>query len=300
MILDGIDVFAKVVEAGGLSAAARQLGMPVTTVSAKLARLEERLGVTLIQRSTRKMYVTPAGTAYYAYCSEALRSLEAGEAGLAEANAEPSGTFRITAPSDLAQMILPPIIQQFVTTYPRISLDLIATNTQLDLLAEGVDLAMRASPMRDSTLQSRKFSAATLAMFASTEYLKARGRPQSPADLADHIVLVHSRFPPNLFLMASPTDRFQVSATGRIRADDMQTLRALAMVGAGIAVLPDFPGGTIGLERVLPDYTTQSGAVYFVYPAGKFTPVNVRAFIDLALAMPRPDTEARASTARGR
>src|SRR5690349_8812511 len=111
MVLDGVDVFVKVVQAGGFSAAARQLGMPTTTVSAKIARLEERLGVTLIRRSTRRMHVTEAGGAYFAHCVEALRALEAGEGQLAAASADPAGVLRLTAPPDLAQSMLPAIVE---------------------------------------------------------------------------------------------------------------------------------------------------------------------------------------------
>jgi DNA-binding transcriptional LysR family regulator len=293
MILDGVDVFVKVVDAGGFSAAARQLGMPATTVSARIARLEERLGVTLIQRSTRKMHVTDVGRAYYVHCVEALRSLEAGEEQLAAQSGEPSGTLRVTAPSDIAQTLLPPIVEAFLARYPKAALELLVTNRKIDLLAEGVDLAMRASPMNDSSLQSRKFGAAELALFASKRYLDAHGTPQTPADLAAHIVLAHSRFPVNLFLASSSSDRLQFRSNARVKTDDMQTLRALAAQGTGIALLPDFPNASRGMDlvRVLPDYGMQSGSVYFVYPGGKFTPVNVRAFIDLAISVSGAERE---------
>src|SRR5688500_2364282 len=163
MNLDGVDVFVRVVEAGGISAAARQLGMPATTVSAKIARLEERLGVTLIQRSTRRMHVTSAGDTYYRHCREALAALVAGEGELAAATAEPSGLLRITVPYDLAQTLLPPVVEAYLARYPKASIEIVATNAQLDLLAEGIDLAIRAAPaLKDSTLQARKFGTAQL------------------------------------------------------------------------------------------------------------------------------------------
>jgi DNA-binding transcriptional LysR family regulator len=283
MILDGVDVFVKVVEAGGFSAAARQLGMPATTVSAKVARLEERLGVTLIQRSTRKMHVTDAGEAYYAHCAEALRALEAGEQQLQADTGEPSGLLRITVPSDLAQNILPPIIERFLAAYPRIGIELIVSNVPIDLLAEGIDLAVRASPMKDSSLQSRKFASGALGLFATKAYLGRRGTPKAPADIAGHDVLAHSKFPPALLRMVAGRESFDLAPTKRIRVDDMQALRALAVQGLGIALLPDFAGDEGGLVQVLPEYSTPSGNVYFVYPAGRFTPLNVKAFIDTAV-----------------
>jgi DNA-binding transcriptional LysR family regulator len=286
MVVDGVDVFVKVVQAGGFSAAARQLGMPTTTVSAKIARLEEALGVTLLRRTTRRMSVTPAGESYYLRCAEALRALADGEEQLAAERTEPTGLLRLTAPSDLAQVLLPPIIGRYIETYPKAQLELIVTNVQVDLVAEGVDLALRAGLMRDSTLQSRKFGSGSLGLFASEDYLKRRGTPKAPADLSRHEVIVHSRFPTGITLTATH-DRsgFSVTPGTRVRADDMQTLRALAASGLGIALMPEFPGSAREKElvRVLPDYSSQAGAVYFVYPAGKYTPVKVRAFIEIAI-----------------
>jgi DNA-binding transcriptional LysR family regulator len=284
MVLDGVDVFVKVVEAGGFSAAARRLAMPATTVSAKIARLEERLGVTLIQRSTRRMHVTPAGEAYYAHCAEALRALEAGEAQLEAASEAPSGLLRLTAPADATQHALIPIVMRYLKTYSRVSVELLVTNTPLDLLAEGVDLALRASPMRDSTLQSRKFGSGRLRLFASPTYLKRRGTPKVAADLAGHDVLVHSRFPAGAMRLMAGKEVLNVKPNSRIRTDDMQTIMTFALEGAGIALIPEFSAeATRGLVPVLPDYGSAPASIYFVYPAGRFTPPNVRAFIDMAV-----------------
>ncbi|MEO6395377.1 MAG: LysR family transcriptional regulator [Devosia sp.] len=286
MVLDGIDVFVRVVQTGGFSAAARQLGMPATTVSAKIARLEERLGVTLIQRSTRKMHVTPAGEAYYARCVEALQMLRAGEEELEAAHAEPSGVLRITAPSDLAQRLLPPMVERFLARYPKASVELIVTNAPLDLLAEGIDLALRAGPMKDSSLQSRALGRGALGLFASQSYLERRGVPRVAADLASHDLIIHSRFPAGVLAGLAAEAGVVLNKTSRVKADDMQTLRSLAACGLGIAMLPDFPGAGMeadGLVKVLPEFQLAGGPAHFVYPAGKFVPVNVRAFIDLAV-----------------
>jgi DNA-binding transcriptional LysR family regulator len=288
MVLDGVDVFVKVVEAGGFSAAARQLGMPATTVSAKIARLEERLGVTLIQRSTRRMHVTAAGEAYYRRCAEAMQALRAGEDELDAGHAEPSGPLRITAPSDLAQRVLPPVVERYLGTYPKASVELVVTNVPLDLLAEGIDLALRAGPMKDSTLQSRSLGRGELRLFASRDYLKRHGTPRTARDLAGHDLIVHSRFPPAVLAEIAGKGGDALAAPGRVRADDMQTLRALAARGLGIALLPEFSGAEMaadGLVQVLPEFSMAAGSAHFVYPAGKFVPVNVRAFIDTAVAV---------------
>jgi DNA-binding transcriptional LysR family regulator len=288
MQLDGVDVFVRVVEAGGFSAAARLLGMPATTVSAKIARLEERLGVTLIQRSTRRMHVTAAGDAYYRHCRDAIAALSAGEDELAAATSAPSGLLRLTVPYDLAQALLPPIVAAYLGRYPGTSIEVIATNAQLDLLAEGVDLAIRAAPaLKDSTLQVRKFGLARLKLFASPDYLLAHGTPQRLADLSGHEILIHSRFPPGLVLTGDTGERFEITQTARARADDMHSVRAFAEHGLGIAVLPEILGTApeVKLVQVLPAIGLQMGSLNFVFPGGKFVPVNVRAFIDLTLQM---------------
>lgn len=290
MQLEGVDVFVRVVEAGGFSAAARLLGMPATTVSAKIARLEGRLGVTLIQRSTRRMHVTVAGDAYYRHCRDAMAALAAGEDELAAATTEPSGLLRLTVPYDMAQTLLPPVVEAYLKRYPRTSIEVIATNVQLDLLAEGIDLAIRAAPsLKDSSLQVRKYGTAQLKLFASPDYLAAHGTPQRLADLAKHEVLVHSRFPAGLKLQDG-ADSFEVQHTARVKVDDMHSVRAFAARGLGIALLPAIFGtATDGtLVEVLPQIGLQTGSVNFVFPGGKFVPVNVRAFIDLALEM-RPN-----------
>ena len=288
MVLDGIDVFVAVVQAGSFGGAARRLGMPPATVSAKLARLEERLGVPLIQRTTRTMHVTDAGLAFHAHCAAALSGLALGEEQLAGAAGTPSGVLRLTASSDGAQLVLPAIIGRFIAAYPKVSVELTVTNRQVDLLAEGIDLALRAGPMKSSSLQSRKFAPTCLGLFGARHYLAARSTPRTPDDLAAHDVMVHSRLPRPLIL-TSPTGHLELTGWGRVRADDMQAIRALAVQGTALALLPDLPAAVqvAGLVRVLPDYEMQPGNLYLVYPAGKFTPANVRAFVAMATGRAR-------------
>src|SRR5690606_1413119 len=142
--LDGIDVFVKVVQCGSFSGAARLLGMPVTTVSGKVAALERRLGVTLIRRTTRKLSITQAGETYFAHCVRALEAVSAAEKSLSSAKAEPEGLLRVTAPPDIGHLILPPIVREYLKAHPKTRIELILTNRIVDLVGEGVDLAIRA------------------------------------------------------------------------------------------------------------------------------------------------------------
>lgn len=284
MILDGVDVFVRVVQAGGFSAAARSMAMPTTTVSAKIKRLEQQLGATLIRRSTRRMSVTDAGRAYYEQCVQALELLKAGEDELAAGTAEPTGLLRITAPPDLSQLVLPERILAFLDRYPGVEVEMVVTNQPLDLLAHGIDLAIRASPMKDSTLTSRRFATGQLGLWASRDYLAGQKPVRRADDLAQHPVLVLSRFPANfLKLEGRDGSRFDLKPSARVRADDMQTVRALVARGAGVGLLPII-GDDGGLVRVLPAYATVPSAVYFVFPAQRFLPSRVRAFMDMTAA----------------
>ena len=157
--MDAITVFVKVVEAGSFSVAARRLvGMPKTTVSAKVAGLEKRLGVQLIQRTTRKLRMTEAGETYFHHCAIAIREVELGEAALQSAKKEPSGVLKVTASVELGHALLPRLARAYAAKYPDVSLELIITNRIVDLVGEGVDLAIRwALALKDSSLIARRF-----------------------------------------------------------------------------------------------------------------------------------------------
>jgi len=287
MKLDGIDVFVSVVQQGNFAAAARLLGMPTSTVSAKIARLEERLGVTLIQRSTRRMHVTEAGEAYFASCLQAINALDAGASRLASVGLAPSGLLRITAPSDIASTVLPQFCERYLAAYPGTSLELVVTNRLVDLIAEGVDLAVRAGAMQDSTLISRRFACGAVGLWASEAYLQKHGVPTRPEELAEHEIVGFSRIPENFRLLGPGGATFSLPDRSRLKVDDMQAVRAFVLSGFGIGLLPDTatPGTT--LRRVLPELSTIEAHVYFVYPAARFLTANVRAFMDMATAMGR-------------
>jgi DNA-binding transcriptional LysR family regulator len=285
MDLDGIVEFVKVVEAGSFSAAARLLGIPNTTVSAKVARLEKRLGVTLIQRTTRKLHVTPAGRAYYEQSARGLESIRAAEAEVSLAAGEPRGLLRITAPGDVAHGLLPPLVSRYLQRYPQTRVEIMVTNRVVDLVAEGVHLAIRATALGDSSMVARRLLAFTGGLWASRGYVERRGRPRSPADLGQHECLVFARLSGQPVQLTDGRARVDLPANGRVAADDLETLERFVRRGEGIGTLPDFLAAEgEPLVRVLPKWTWTSGALNLVYPGQRFVPANVRAFIDLALA----------------
>jgi DNA-binding transcriptional LysR family regulator len=283
MRIDEITVFVKVVEAGSFAAAARALAMPKATVSAKIAALEQRLGVTLIQRTTRSLRPTPAGVGYFERCRRGLAEIEAAEAALAAEAEEPVGVLRITAPVVYGEGLLPSLLGGFLERHPTLKADAIVTNRELDLVADGIDVALRVGPMRDTSYVARRFLSDGGSLYASDAYIKRHGEPGTPDDLASHRVVGGGRSQLRMTRNGEPVD---VTIDPAIAADDFHMTRSLIEMGAGIGYLPDImvrgsrqPGR---LRRVLADYR-RFGTISFVYPNQPFVPVRVRLFIAYAL-----------------
>lgn len=286
MGLDGVAVFVKVVQSGSFSEAARQLGMPKTTVSAKVAALEKHLGVSLIRRTTRKLFVTEAGEAYFRHCAKAIREIELGEAALLSAKSGPSGVLRITAPVDISHTVLPRIVHAYLETYPGTRVELFISNRMADLVGEGIDLAIRAGALKDSSLVARRFMELEAGLWAAPAYLEVAGVPSHPRDLAKHLIVAY-RGVKSLHLGNGKTE-FHAPVSGRVTADDLEAIRELLLQAEGIGWLPDFlaaeafSAGT--LVPVLQKWRSKSaGGFYFVYAGQKYAPPNVRAFIEIAL-----------------
>ena len=195
MDLDEIEVFVKMVQTRSFTRAARELSMPNTTVSSKIARLEKLLGTTLLQRTTRKLHITSAGQAYFEHCVQGLDHIRAGEFELASKAREPDGVLRITAASDIAHTLLPPIITAFLNRNPKVGAELIITSRFVDLLSEGVDLAVRPGPLKDSSLVAQPFVSARAGLWATKYYLGNHPPLEHPRDLQHHrfLVLADSR-----------------------------------------------------------------------------------------------------------
>jgi DNA-binding transcriptional LysR family regulator len=284
MDLDGIAVFVKVVQAGSFSAAARLLGAPNTTVSAKVARLEKRLGVQLIQRTTRKLHITPAGRAYFERCVRALQEIETAEAEVSLSASEPRGLLRVTAPGDIAHGLLPVFVGRFLERYPRTQVEVLVANRVVDLVGEGVHLAIRAGALRDSSLIARRFMSYVGGLWASAAYARKRGMPKTPADLEGHDCLVFSKFSGKTLRLTEGRAHADVALKARLAVDDLETLRNCVLQGKGIGMLTDYLAREAKLVPVLPRWSWSSGALSFVYPGQRFVPANVRAFIDTAVA----------------
>lgn len=284
MRIDEISVFINVLEAGSFAGAARRLRMPATTVSAKVAALERRLGFTLIQRTTRKLRATPEGQAYFEQCRSALREIETVEAELRAESAGMGGQLRLTASVDIAQTLLPPVIAAFREVYPAVAVDLVVTDRVADLVAEGIDLAVRVGPLRDSSLIARAFVTGPSGLFACRSYLDRRGTPASLDELEHHDLIAISKPWARPLPMMQGDQKISIDLSGGLACDDLLTVRALVAMGLGISFLPGYLAHQFDLVRVLPDLRSPFTGLYFAYPAQKFVPARVREFMGFAIS----------------
>lgn len=284
--LNAVAIFVRIVETGSLSAAARSLNIPKTTVSKRLADLEASLGVALITRTTRKMRPTETGKAYFEHSVAAIRRLDQAHAEMSSARDRPSGLLRITAPVDLSHTVIAKVTDAFVLRYPGVTVQLLVSNRLVDLLGEGVDLAVRAGPLRDSSLVGRRFLELTSNLYASPEYLRRHKTPLQPQDLSSADFVGFTGLP-HLYLVKGRSS-VKVDAKPRVIVDDLETVRELLILGTGIGWLPDFLAQTDAgkLLPAVPEWRAKSaGDVHFLYANPKHPAVNVKAFITLAMEM---------------
>jgi DNA-binding transcriptional LysR family regulator len=285
--LNDVAVFARVVEAGSFTGAARLLGIPKTTVSRRIAELEREVGMRLLQRTTRSLNLTDAGRLYYEESSRALRAIEGANLRLADARAEPSGTIRVSAPVAFSGLFLTDAVFDFLAAYPKTKVELRLTDEKLNLVEDGIDLAFRTGALADSTLVARKLGSTQKLLCASPGYLALRGVPETPADLSRHDCVIpgHSIIGAH-WMLEGPRGPETISVSGRIAANTMQVAFSAALAGYGIAQLPEAPAAVAiaegRLRRVLNEYAASIGGLYAVYPSSRHLSPAVKAFIDLA------------------
>ncbi len=286
MDFNEVAIFIKVVQVGSFSRAAKELGMPNSTVSAKISSLERRLGVTLIQRTTRKLNITPAGNAYFKRCMLGMEEIKAAEAEIANIQGEPQGLLRITAPTEFGSTILPGLISEYIKKFPKVRIEVLLTDRRIDLLSENVDLAIRAGEMKDSTLIAKRIGSIYFAPFASPKYLKAKGTPMHPRELKQHSCLQFTPLGVDEWKMTSSKGSLNVPLSGRVLMNDMTALKKMAVMGDGIVFLPTYYCYTEvsnkQLIRILPEWRSNLAPIHFVYPAQRFVTPKLSAFIALA------------------
>lgn len=291
--LNDIAVFVRVAQFESFSRAARALGMPVSTVSRKVTALEERLGVTLLQRTTRKLSLTSQGRAYFDQCSEPLNHLYDAQRVITQTQKQPEGVLRISGPVMLEQEPFYAFLSAFLKRFPQIQVDLYFTNAFIDLIAENVDVAIRFGELQDSSLVAQRVGRSVRQLVASADYARSHALPSRPGDLSQHpCVLINARNNETEWHLVSGRKATRVHVSGPVAARDFHIVHAFALRGHGIALLPSSycdPHIASGeLVRVLPEWSSPEIFVHAVYPTRRFMPSKLKAFLDALKAWEGP------------
>ena len=284
--LTEMEAFATVVDQGGFTDAARKMGISKSAVSKHVSALEARLGARLLNRTTRRVSPTEIGLVYYDRARRVLN--DAGEADnlVTAMQSAPSGVLRMSVATDFGTALLTPVLDEFLRDYPDITVNMVLSNTYVELISEGFDMAIRLGEMEDSSLRARKITEARQRLIAAPAYFAEHGRPARIDDLADHRLLHYSnQASANVWRIVAPSGEVrQVRGSGWLTVNDGKSLLAAAVKGLGIAYLPSYlyhgamDSGLI--EDAIPDLPETTTSVYAVYPPGRFTQPKVRAFID--------------------
>lgn len=283
--LDEMEVFAEVVEAESFSAAARTLGLSKSAVSKQISRLEDRLGVRLLNRTTRRISLTEAGASFYAACRRVVDEADTAERAVSNLSAAPRGLLKLNAPMSFGFLHLGQAIPAFHSRFPQISVEAAMNDRFVDLVEEGYDVAIRIANLSDSSLVARRIAPCQTVICASPGYLARRGRPERPEDLAGHDCLLYAnQQQPHEWEVTSPRGLQRVKVDGPLLANNGDLLCGATLAGMGIARLPTFIVGrhlqSRELEVVLPDFPVPESGIHAVYPHSRNLSVKVRVFVD--------------------
>jgi DNA-binding transcriptional LysR family regulator len=277
--------FHAVVKHESFAKAAEELGLSASAVSKIVTRIEERLGVRLVQRTTRKLSLTEAGTAFHARTSQVLSDLAEAEDEARETQLHPRGIVKVSASIVFGQLYVAPLVGPLLDRFPELSIELTLTNRFVDLIEEGVDLAIRIGALGDSRLVARRLCTNKRVLVASPAYLKRRGIPKTVEELSEHDCIVFTGFSkPREWKLLGPSGPVTVPISGRVATNNVEVLTAAAKQGHGITVgatLSVGPALVSGeLVRILVDYEFEPTAVFAVYPSGRQLSSKVRATVD--------------------
>lgn len=284
--LNALVVFDAVAETGGFTAAANRLGIATARVSVDIVRLEAALGVTLFSRTTRRVALTDAGQALYEECRPLLQGLDGALAQAGADRGELAGSLRISTTVDHASLTLAPALAEFARRHPRLTIDLRTSDRVVDMIEQGLDLAIRLGWLKDSSLRAIKLGEFQQMVVASPAYLRRAGRPAGPHALAQIEWIALGLLPtPLTWRFSGPDGQVEtVQVKAHMRVDSPSALRALLQAGAGVSVLDQYNAG-VGiadgsLVRVLPEWSLPPAGIYAVLPPGRQLPAKLRAFID--------------------
>ena len=294
--LNDLYFFAMVVEHGGFSAAGRALGVPKSRLSKRIAALEDRLGVRMLQRTTRKFTVTEVGQQFYEHCRAVIEEARAAQEAVDTLRVEPRVVVRLTCPISLAQTVLAFVLPEFLARYPKVQVQMVSTDRRVDLIGEGVDIAIRVRTRidTDATMVMRSFGLSRVLPVASPGLLDRLGRPQHPSELAlmPTLSIVERDAGQHWELIRDDGLAVAVDIRPVLRCGEFNVILQSAIAGIGVAMLPEFvcahaiTQGT--LEVLLPEWSAPEGTMHFVYPSRREQLPAVRALVEF-LADRLPD-----------
>lgn len=284
--LTGMAVFVAAIEEGSLVGAARRFGLSQSMAGKHVSAIEEQLQVRLLQRSTRTLNLTEAGTAYYLRCKQILETVEDANNEAQQAQTTVRGTLRITAPTTFGAMHLGPVIASFLEAYHDVSVETLLSDHYIDVIEKGLDLAIRIGNLQDSDLIAKRLAPCKMVYCAAPSYLKRFGIPRTIEDLqhAPRLAFTDAISPGDWNITDPGGQTHVISGVVRLAANNMQMLLASALAGAGIAYGPDFVFGASiasgALHSVLDDHKTAELAIHAVYPTKRHASLKLRRFVE--------------------
>lgn len=276
--------FTRVVQTGSFSAVARESGISQSSVSKNLAALEAKLGARLLTRTSRKLNLTEVGCDYYERCLPILMEIDEAEATVRSMTINPAGVLRVNVPVSFGQRHVIPRMPEFMRAYPNIKIDIMLLDRQVDLVAEGVDVAIRIGILDDSSLIARRLGDSPRLLVASKSYLQKHGRPNHPDELKNFDCLVYSLLGTgNIWHFMHQGKKISVAVKGNFQANNSDAVRQMALAGGGIMALPKWMSHPYiengELELLLTEYTPQAFPIQAVYPQNRYVPSKVRSFV---------------------
>jgi DNA-binding transcriptional LysR family regulator len=297
--LQAMAAFVRVVDSGSFSGAARQLGVGQPAVSKTIAQLEERLQVRLLVRSTHALTPTDAGLRFYERARLAIEEVDEAELEARGAGAGLTGRLRFSAATTFARLMIVPRLAEFLARHPSLDIDVILDDRIIDVVSEGIDIALRMGTLADSSAVARKIASGGRSVVATPAYLAHAGTPKVPADLAHHHALIYSVLSDNWTFRRGETET-SVTVRGRLRLSAAEGIRAAVLADMGLAVAsdwmfaPELASGAV--TRVLPDWMLSPIDLWAIFPTGRLASAKARAFADFVEAILK-SKEASVSTA---
>jgi DNA-binding transcriptional LysR family regulator len=283
---ESMRIFTRVVEGSSFTTASAALGISTSMVSQHIKQLEERLGARLLNRTTRRMSLTEVGRAYYDRCKRLLSDLEEAEAAVGRMQVAPRGELRVNATPVFGVLHLAPAVAEFTARFPSISVEVMLSDRIVDLVDEGIDVAIRVEPLSDSSLVTRRLASCRMVICGTPAYLKKHGMPRTPVDLANHncLTFTGASYMRAWQFVSSKAEALEVPLKGNLRSNNAAVLLWAAQEGQGLVGLPTYMVGDAlqsgRLKTVLDDYAAPSLTIRAVYPHSRHLSAKVRTFVD--------------------